>query len=1340
MTSICYYSATGGDLATVSAALGQLRAAGADLTVTARAQLQLATPEGIADFVRAALDADAIILSLHGGMASCPAWPDVLERLPARGAPERPYLHIQPAGSDDVAADDLTAHGDGLTDGAWARIVKLLDLGGTGNVAAALALVAAQVRGGEGADGADLADPDRWVAAAAEPVALPTEGVYLPGTGHVTNEAAFLAALDPGRPTVGLLFSRVQWVQRNHAHIDALVEALTRRGAQVVPVFAHRFVDVARENAGTREVVTRFFRDGDRSRIDVLINAQAFSLLMVDPTAADIFPGLGVPVLQAMTTSNTRAQWAATAQGMATMDVTVQAAHPEFDGTLISRVVATRETDTHDPDTGALLALLVPMPDRVESMAELALAWARLRRLPPGERRLAIVFHHHPPRNDRIGCASGLDTFESVRLLLARLAEAGYDVPEQFDHADQLSDRLLSALTCDQRWLTPEAMHARAEAHTDPTTARAWHADLPSPVREDMERAWGAPPGSLFVHQGELSYAGFVDGNVLVTIQPPRGALEKATDGTLHDLVLPPPHHYLAHYRWIREVFGAHAVVHVGTHGSLEWLPGKALGMSGECYPELTLADLPNIYPYIVNNPGEGTQAKRRSHCALVDHLPPPMRNASLDDQTALVDRLAREYPDAALRSAAAGAGVAQALWDAVLAADLNVDLQLERDAAVADPEAFVHRVRHYLLELSDNAISDGLHVLGRVASDRGAPGEGLGPRERVVDYLVQLVRLPNGEVPSLREAVLDCWGVDLPAELGTAPADAGEVLPALGDVAGIDRLREAHEACRALVDAVYGVACARQVAPAGSGGDADSEDPTTQAGSAGAPTSEPAAHEVAASACQMILGARHGGVIHVLRYLIDDLIPRLARVSDEVDAVLAALGGGFVPPGPSGAPTRGNADILPTGRNFFSLDPRTLPTPAAWRVGVALAENLLSRYAEEHPDDPYPRNVGIILWGTANMRSHGEDIAEILHLWGLRPRWATDGQVVGVEVVPPAEVGRPRIDVTPRISGFFRDAFPNLVELLDDAAGLVAALEEGADRNFLRAHVLADLPEHLAAGASAEDAWRLSTLRVFGCPPGTYGAGVEELVESKAWESTADLAAAYVRYSAHAYGRGTYGDARPAAFTAQLRRMDATVKNEDTREYDMLSCTDFYNYYGGLIAAATVARGNAPTSFVGDSSDPRRARNRTTNEEARLVIRSRILNDAWIAGLQRHGYKGAGDLSKVLDILAGWEATADVVDDVLWDRVARRYALDPAMQAWFGEVNPYALHNILDKLLDMVQRGLWAADAAMRDELTAAYLGVEADVEESVDADGPAPHGAAEDRAAAAAQAGVGA
>jgi cobaltochelatase CobN len=302
---------------------------------------------------------------------------------------------------------------------------------------------------------------------------------------------------------------------------------------------------------------------------------------------------------------------------------------------------------------------------------------------------------------------------------------------------------------------------------------------------------------------------------------------------------------------------------------------------------------------------------------------------------------------------------------------------------------------------------------------------------------------------------------------------------------------------------------------------------------------------------------------------------------------------------------------------------------------------------------------------------------------------------------------------VVPRISGFFRDSFPNLVELIDEAARMVAALEEPMDSNLIRRNVFRDLEEYRSEGLSEEEAWREATFRVFGCPPGTYGAGVSELIESKNWQTQEDLGNNYIRYSSHAYGQGSYGKAKPMAYRRQLSRMDLTVKNEDSREYDMMSCTDYYNYYGGMIVAVKTVRGYLPFAVMGDSSDPKRVKIRTTQEEAKHVLRSRLVNPKWISGMKRHGYKGAGDISHVMDIVLGWDATAEVIDDWMYEKIARSYALDPEMQEWMKEVNPFALQNILDKLLEAISRGMWQADAAMEEQLKNAYLEMEGEVEE---------------------------
>mgnify|MGYP000870752376 CR=1 FL=1 len=1247
---ITYFSATATELPSVSHGASLFRK-DCDLTVTARSRSQLFDDARVAAFVADAMRSDAVIVTLHGGKASCPAFEPLIEAVNGRRASGEkvPRLHVQPLGGDEEALLAAREHSDGMEDGSWRSVFQYLAYGGAANVRGALARLHAIVHG----TGAETLPP--------EPVAQ--EGVHHPDLPGIMNVEDYARKwIDPGKPTIGVWFYQSYRLNGNVAHIDALVREIEGRGANVLPVFSMRLRDEALGNRGSDEIIRSYFMKDGKPRIDALINTMSMSMTITNRDFLGLYPELGVAVVQALTSSNPYAVWKESDQGLATMDVTFQAAQPEFDGALITVPVATREEDEIDPITGALIMRYAPIPERVRAVVSLALKWAELRRKPNSEKRIAIVFHHYPPRNDRIGCAAGLDSFASVKRLLDRMSEEGYRVDRLFADGDELANSLLERMTCDRRWLSPDQLAERSEASAGRDVFLPWHEALPSTIRKKMTGDWGAMPGDLFVHNDALHFAGMRDGNVFLTIQPPRGYLENP-EKVLHDMRLSPPHHYLAHYRWLRDVFRADAVMHVGKHGSLEWLPGKALGLGEECYPDLSIMDLPNVYPYIINDPSEGTQAKRRSYCCIIDHLTPAYTNADLYEDLAEVERAAANYTEAARQDPGKLPVLAGLLWDAVEKADLHHDLSLSKEAALADMEGFMAKLHGHLSELGDTMIGDGLHTMGQTP-------EG----ERLVQFMVQLTRLPNGDEPSLREEILASMGHGY----GKLVEHRGEPIPGAGGATGGQIIAKAQEKAVELVRALAAA-------------DYDPE----------------AARDVASAHC----GGAHPRIARALRYIAETLVPNVRRVTDEIDASLAAFSGSFVAPGPSGAPTRGQADILPTGRNFFSLDPRAIPSPGAWEVGKALANALIERCRQE--EGRLPENVGIIVWGGSTMRSRGDDIAEILYLMGVRPIWQASGIVSGLEIIPLAELGRPRIDVVPRISGFFRDAFPNLVEMMDKAARMVAVLEEDPASNFLRRHVLTDLEEYRRGGMDEKDAWRMATLRVFGCPPGTYGAGVAELVESKNWETKDDLGESYIRWTAHAYGQGTYGAKRPEAFRRVLARMDVTVKNEDSREYDMMSCTDFYNYYGGLIAAVHTVRGVAPLSLSGDSSDPRRVLVRTTQEEAKHILRSRLLNPKWLEGLKRHGYKGAGDISKVMDIIIGWDATADVMEDWMYERVASKYALDPEMRDWLKKVNPYALQNILDKLLETIHRGMWSASDAMQNELRDAYLEIEGEIEE---------------------------
>ncbi|NLD92506.1 MAG: cobaltochelatase subunit CobN [Fibrobacter sp.] len=1252
--SLCYFSSGGLELPSLSKSVSRYQDCGGAITVTARTATQLFDNARVQAFLQNAMNADVVYVNIHGGKAMCPVFdPLVQETARRREAGEKtPYLHFQPAGGDDESQILAAKHSDGIPNGQWSMLCKYFARGSVENIVSALTFFHNI-----------LFDPQAPVPPLRDAI---QEGLYHPdGSGCESLESYLKCHVKKERPTVGIWFGQYYWVNGNLAHIDALIREVEKQGANVIAVFSLRFKDFERGNKGADEIVDLFFKLNGKPVIDVLINTIGFAMSVTNPEYGDVFPGLDVPALQGITCSQPYAVWKESVQGVSTMDVSTQAAQPEFDGNLITVPFATREQDTIDPVTGALLVRLSPISDRVQKLVSLSINWARLRHKSNKEKRVAIIFHHYPPRNDRIGCAAGLDSFASVNELLKKMKDEGYTIEKTFDKGDDLAKEILERMTTDRRWMTPEKMAQRAEATAGQDEYGPWHEKLPETIRTTMNEKWGEMPGNLFVHDEKLLFPGFFNGNVFITVQAPRGYLENP-EAILHDLYLPPPHHYLAYYRYIKYVFKADAVMHIGKHGSLEWLPGKALGLSEECYPDLSIMDLPNIYPYIINDPSEGTQAKRRSYCCIIDHLTPAFTNSDLYDEMANVEQILAQIADAQQQDTSKVPVLMNLLWDAVKEADLHEDLECTEESAKADPEKFIGKLHAYLSEIGDTMIADGLHTMGI------AP-EG----DRLVEFVTQMVRLDNGTIPSLREAVIVSMGYDYDDLIKCR----GTVRPEFKGKTGGQIIDEAHKKCIDIVKML-------------SGSDYRSE----------------AIDEV----LKMVHGAGNERIRQVLEFISSTLVPNIRRVTEEIDASLAALDGRFVRPGPSGAPTRGQAEILPTGRNFFSLDPRIIPTRAAWEVGKNLGDQLLQSYLKEKGD--YPDSVGIIVWGGPTMRSKGDDIAEILYLMGLRPVWNDVNSVVqGLEVIPISELKRPRIDVIPRVSGFFRDAFPNLMEMIDAGARMVAALNEQPEHNYLRKNVLKDVEDYRREGKSKDDAMRLATLRVFGCPPGTYGAGVAELVEAKNWETQDDLGNNYIRYSAHAYGKNTYGIQTPGTFKKHLSRMTLTVKNEDSREYDMMSCVDFYNYYGGLIAAVKSVRGELPMAMVGDSSDPKRLVLRSTFEEAKHVMRSRILNPKWIEGLQRHGYKGAGDLSKVMDVIIGWDATAEVMEDWMYERFANRYALDKQMQDWFKEVNPYALQNILDKLLETISRGMWNADKEMEENLRNAYLDVEGEIEEVV-------------------------
>ncbi|MDR1702951.1 MAG: cobaltochelatase subunit CobN, partial [Sporomusaceae bacterium] len=891
--------------------------------------------------------------------------------------------------------------------------------------------------------------------------------------------------------------------------------------------------------------------------------------------------------------------------------------------------------------------------------------WALLHHKTNSKKKIAIIFHNYPPNNSNIGSAQGMDSPESIRLLLKVMANEGYVVEHIPPDSQALMNELIQQSTNDRRFLTDEQI-ASSPGKVSAKEYQDFFHTLAPETQDRLIEDWGNPPGEVFNYDDTLLVPGMLNGNIFITVQPPRGFGEDAGK-ILHSPDLPTTHHYLAYYHWLRDIWQADAVVHVGTHGSLEWLPGKGSGLSRQCYPDISLGDLPDIYPYLITIVGEGIQAKRRGAACLIGHLPPPMSRADTYDELLELENLLDEYCHFKITQQANVEVVANLIREK--AAALNLEDIPEQPEEPFDN--YLERLHAYITDIKNMQIRTGLHVMG------SCPQE-----EMLVEYLLALTRLENGEIPSLPQVIAAIYGYDY-YELFEK---SSQLVPDGSKTYGklIDEIRErSREVILSLLENGFNLEKINLV-------------------------KELSWLNAAAQNRQEEIG-------QIAAYICGTLAPNLKKTEQEISNLIAALEGEYVEPGPAGAPTSGMADILPTGRNFYGVDPRTLPTKAAWELGKTLGDSVIERYIAD--EGRYPETVGIVMFCGANLRSRGQCLAEFYYLLGVRPVWQRGSQrVVDLEIIPLSELKRPRIDVTARISGMIRDAFPMIIPLLDKAVNLVASLDENPESNFIRKHVLADAAELEQEGIEPETAWTEACYRIFGDPPGAYGAGVAYQLEEKNWETVDDLGKTYIRWGAHAYGKNAKGVFVPELFTRRMGSIDVTVKNEDNREVHMLNADDFNSYHGGMIAAVRSVRGKAPRSYCGDSSDRKNAVVRSLGEEMKRLFRGEVFNPKFINGMKNHGYKGAADLAGIVAHAYEWDATSSVIDDWMYNGLAQKYALDPEMQKWMQEVNPWALARIAEKLLEASARSLWQADENVLQELRDLYLSIEGDLEEGSD------------------------
>ncbi|MCM3566044.1 cobaltochelatase subunit CobN [Hydrogenophaga intermedia] len=1106
------------------------------------------------------------------------------------------------------------------------------------------------------------------------PAALRYRPQVLPGEQSWQDDA----------PVALLVFYRAHLQSGNTAVFDAMLAALSKAGLNTLAVAVDSLKNPASQDM-IRSLATTH-------QVDVVLNATNFATgAGQDDTGDHTLPGAAAdglagdaPVLQLITAGCSYEQWQGDPHGLAPRDLAMQVVLPEVDGRIGTRAVSFKGLAWRCERTELDVARYQPQPERIAFVAELARRWCALRHTPASDKRVALILANYPNDDARLANGVGLDTPASTVAILQALRASGFATGDLPENGDALIAALTGAVTND--------LGANDARPAQQSLALADYQEefgrLPPESRAAVNTMWGPPEHDPMLRSSRFMIAGLRFAHVFVGIQPAR-ARDLDLLATYHDADLVPPHGYLAFYFWLRRNFKVDAVVHVGKHGNLEWLPGKSVALGAACWPDAILGPLPHLYPFIVNDPGEGSQAKRRTQAVIIDHLMPAATRAETYGPLQKLERQMDEYYEALSLDPRRARRLREEILERVLHEKLNEELGFERPVDDASRQALLTRLDAYLCEIKESQIRDGLHTFG--SSPQG--------RQRI-DTLVALARFDGGTAPGQRSLLaalaqdLQLDGVDgfnvLDADWaqpwrGPRPAVLEQLASSAWRHAGHTRERLELLAAQLVAQTV---------------GTAHDGQELTVADERAWPRTAP-----------------------VLQRLRDVLAPRLdACGPQEIAQLLRGLAGRFVPPGPSGAPSRGRPDVLPTGRNFYSVDTRCVPTPTAYAMGAAAAERLIERHLQDHGE--MLRETGLSIWGTSTMRTGGEDLAQAFALLGVRPKWAEgSGRVVDIEVLPMSIRNRPRVDVTLRVSGFLRDAFPNVIDLFDTAVRAVAAISEDDEPdavNPVRARVQREAAAAQAAGATTEEALRQATWRVFGPRPGGYGSGLQPSLTSGRWQGRGDLAEAYLRAGAFAYGQGSHGVPARASFEQRLTQLDAVVHNQDNREHDILDSADYAQFQGGMAAAVEHLAGAPAALYHGDFSVPGSPRIRTLREEVARVVRSRAVNPKWLEGVRRHGYKGAVEIAATVDNLFAFGATADVVGERQYALIADAYLHDDATREFLERHNPLALRGLGERLLEAIRRGLWQESGEHRERIEHRLLALERRLEEQ--GEGPLP------------------
>jgi magnesium chelatase subunit H len=1104
----------------------------------------------------------------------------------------------------------------------------------------------------------------------AEPVTYPDMGIWHPLAPAMFEDAKEYFNWYASRkdlpeaqrrgdcPTIGLVLQRTHIVTGDDAHYVSVVSEFESRGAQVVPVFAGG-LDFS------KPVDAYFYDPIDRSQtiVDAVVSLTGFALVggpakQDHPKAVESLKRLNRPYMVALPlVFQTTEEWQESDLGLHPIQVALQIALPELDGAIEPIIMSGR-----DGATGKSITL----QDRVETLAERALKWANLRRKPKAEKKVAITVFSFPPDKGNVGTAAYLDVFGSIYKVLEGLRQDGYaigDLPE------------------DAHKLMLEVLHDAEAQYNSPELNVAYRMSVEeyerlTPYQERLHESWGPPPGNLNTDGQNMLIFGKHFGNVFIGVQPTFG-YEGDPMRLLFSRSASPHHGFAAYYTYLERVWEADAVLHFGTHGSLEFMPGKQMGMSDTCYPDSLIGSIPNLYYYAANNPSEATIAKRRSYAETISYLTPPAENAGLYKGLKELGELIASYQS--MKDGPRGVQIVDTIMDKARICNLDKDVVLPDTSSAElsqdDRDNIVGKIYIKIMEIESRLLPCGLHVIGKPPT-----------AEEAIATLVNIASLDREEeqILSLTRVIANSVYRNIDEIFKNSDQ---------GVLADVQLLNDIQQATRAAVAAMVH---AQQ--------DEDGRVSKTSMlgnlfGNFGGGKQEPWVKTLHELGYPNVDSDSLKPLFEFLQFCLQQIV-----ADNELGGLLTGLAGEYINPGPGGDPIR-NPDVLPTGKNIHALDPQSIPTEAAVRSAKIVVDRLISRQQQEN-DGAYPETIACVLWGTDNIKTYGESLAQILWMVGVKPLPDAFGRVNKLELIPLNELGRPRIDVVVNCSGVFRDLFINQMALLDRAVKMAAEADEPLDMNYVRRHALQQAED---LGVNIREA----ATRVFSNASGSYSSNINLAVENGTWENEEELQNMYLARKGFAFSADNPGmmEQNEALFRASLKTADVTFQNLDSSEISLTDVSHYYDSDPTKIVSRLRDDGKAPASYMADTTTAN-AQIRTLSETVRLDSRTKLLNPKWYEGMLSHGYEGVRELSKRLVNTMGWSATADAVDNWVYEDANTTFMKDEEMQKRLLDLNPNSFRKMVTTLLEANGRGYWETSEENLDKLRELYQQVEDRIE----------------------------